>query len=93
MKVSTLKHLIAGGAIVGIIAVAVLVPTKNDVKAARVLESQGYTAVEITGLGFFGCDRWHAHKAAFSATTSSGARVSGVVCRDLFSRSVVRVFE
>ena len=60
-------------------------------KATRLLESQGYTDVEITGYKFWGCsedDRFH---TGFRAKGVTGREVSGVVCSGLiFKGATVR---
>ena len=53
-------------------------------KATNLLQSQGYSQVEITGYSFFGCGESDAWRTGFKATSPNGQRVEGVVCEGVF---------
>lgn len=48
--------------------------------AKRVLESNGYTQINLTGHRWFMCGDSDTYSTGFKAITTSGAHVSGAVC-------------
>lgn len=74
-------------------AIALISIGCTDAKnAERVLTSQGYTDVKITGYDLFGCsdDDWR--HTGFTAKGTNGQWVNGVVCQGLFLKgATVRI--
>lgn len=65
--------------------------TDSD-NAYKVLHSQGYTNIEITGYCFFGCGKDDTKSTGFVATAPNGDIVEGVVCQGLFTKgATVRI--
>lgn len=63
----------------------------KDVEGAkRVLEDQGYTHVNITGLRSFKCGGKDLWRTGFKATNDAGRTVHGTVCTTLFKSSNIR---
>lgn len=58
----------------------VLVGCTDAKKATDVLESQGYTNIQIGGYSYFGCSESDSVHTEFTATGVNGKPVSGVVC-------------
>jgi hypothetical protein len=52
----------------------------NEVKAKRILESQGLSSVAVGGYSIWGCGNEDTFKSSFTAKDSKGQDVSGVVC-------------
>lgn len=63
--------------------------TQED-DALRILRSQGFHNIQITGFRFFGCDEKDTFHTGFVATSQSGQRLSGVVCSGFLKGSTVR---
>lgn len=60
--------------------------------AERILTSQGYTDVQITGYDFFGCSEDDFQHTGFKAKSVNGSDISGTVCSGiLFKNSTVRI--
>lgn len=59
-------------------------------KATNLLQSQGYTKIEMTGYSFFGCGKNDYWRTGFVATAPNGSRVEGVVCEGIFKGQTVR---
>lgn len=55
--------------------------------AKRVLEIAGYTDIQITGYSWFSCSGDDSMQTGFMATGLNGAKVKGVVCGGLFTKS------
>lgn len=65
--------------------------TQTD-DAVRVLESAGYTDVQLDGYDFFNCSKDDFYKTKFRAKGPNGKPVSGVVCAGLlFKGATVRL--
>ena len=73
-------------------ATALAILSCTDTEGARkVLESQGFRNIEITGYNFFGCGKDDAVHTGFSATGLDGNPIEGTVCSGLiFKGSTVR---
>lgn len=63
--------------------------TKKD-ETQKILSSQGFTDVEITGFRFLGCDEKDFFHTGFVATSPNGQRIKGVVCAGWFKGSTIR---
>lgn len=59
-------------------------------EAQRVAEIHGLTEVETGGWSMFGCGQEDQFATKFSATTTAGKRVTGVVCSGWFKGSTIR---
>lgn len=60
--------------------------------AKRVLESSGYSSVQITGYRFFGCSKDDVQHTGFEAKGPTGKNVTGVVCSGLiFKGNTIRL--
>jgi len=70
-------------------AIAVSGCTRPDATVSM-LESQGYTEVDITGYNFFGCSKDDSFHTGWTATSVTGARVEGVACAGLFKGTTIR---
>ena len=57
--------------------------------AYRVLETNGYSAISITGRRFFGCEG-ELFRTGFSAKSPNGQSVTGVVCKGIFKGHTIR---
>lgn len=57
--------------------------TQQD-KAQRLLTSQGYTNIEMTGYRFFSCGRDDTYHDGFKATSPVGQPTEGTVCTGMF---------
>lgn len=63
----------------------------NPETATRVLTSQGFTNVQITGYSFFACSKDDFYHTGFTARSMTGTQVAGTVCEGLwFKNSTVR---
>lgn len=63
---------------------------KDPEGAKRVLEDQGYTHVNITGLRSFSCGNRELWRTGFKAMNQAGRVVRGTVCTTLFKSSNIR---
>jgi hypothetical protein len=52
----------------------------SEERVIRIVEGQGYSQVETTGLAFFGCGEEDVLKSGFTAVDARGRQVKGVVC-------------
>lgn len=59
--------------------------------ARRVLQSSGFSDIEIGGYGWFSCGNDDHFATTFRATGPSGAPVTGAVCRGVFKNSTIRI--
>lgn len=57
----------------------------------RVLESHGYTDIEITGYRMWSCSEDDDWKTGFRATSPAGHPVSGTVCSGLLKGATIRL--
>ena len=62
----------------------------NPEKGKKVLESQGYTDVEITGYSWTGCSKDDSFASNFTAKGANGQSVEGSLCSDWFKGITVR---
>ncbi|CUK21996.1 hypothetical protein [Achromobacter xylosoxidans] len=67
-----------------IVAVALLAGCTNADDATRALKAAGYTEIKITGYRWFGCSKDDSVHTGFEAVGRDGAKVSGVVCGEIF---------
>ena len=58
--------------------------------AYDVLETNGYSAISITGRRFFGCGESDVFRTGFSAKSPNGQWVTGVVCKGIFKGHTIR---
>lgn len=56
----------------------------------KILSSQGFIDVEITGYRFLGCDEKDFFRTGFVATSPNGQRIKGIVCAGWFKGSTIR---
>lgn len=79
--------------IITLLVAAALIAGCTDAKnARRVLESSGYSGIEVTGFELFGCGQDDFFRTGFSATGQDGRKVHGVVCQGLlFKGATVRI--
>jgi len=66
------------------VAIAILISCTDAGNALKVLQSQGYRNITITGYGWFGCSDDDFYQTAFTATGQNGQPVDGVVCQGIF---------
>lgn len=59
-------------------------------EATRVLRYNGYTNIKITGLKPFSCSEEDDFATGFTAKSSSGQTVSGVVCSGFLKKATIR---
>lgn len=57
-----------------------------------ILEEQGYTDVEITGVNLFSCSDDDMFRYNFTALNSNGKHIKGVVCSAPFKGYTIRYF-
>jgi hypothetical protein len=67
-----------------ILFVLLLAACTDPSVARRVLESNGYTQIEITGYNMFDCSKDDFYHTGFRAKAPGGKVVSGTVCSGLF---------
>lgn len=73
----------------GLVALAGCTDSKN---AERVLESAGYSDIQITGYSFFACSKDDTQSTGFKAKGPSGKPVSGAVCSGIvIKNSTIRI--
>lgn len=80
---------------IGVCVVILLVCTQflwgiDPIGTTTLLNSQGYTKVEITGYQWFACGEGDLFSTGFNAINSNNHSVSGTVCRGLFKSSTIR---
>ena len=56
----------------------------------RVLQTQGFTKIQITGYDFFTCSDDDFYHTGFTATSPNGQYVEGVVCQGIFKGATIR---
>ena len=76
-----------------ILAALAMVSCTNGNGAKRLLESQGYEHVTITGYRWFGCGEGDWYHTGFEAVGPKGDIVSGVVCEGLFFKGATPRFD
>ena len=82
MKVKTL--IIAG-------TILLFVSACTDPKGTEnILLSSGYSNIKINGYSIWGCAEEDMFKTKFTATSSNGNVVNGVVCKGLLKGSTIR---
>lgn len=62
----------------------------DNAKAEKVLRSQGYRDIHLTGYRYWGCSKDDSFHTGFRAVSASGAEATGVVCSDWFKGATVR---
>lgn len=55
-------------------------------EARRILEEEGYSNIEIHGWSLFACGKDDSTSDLFTATSSAGVEVHGVVCGSWFTK-------
>jgi len=73
-----------------LLALLVIVGCIDGEGATRVLESNGYTSVEIKGRGFWGCGQGDIYITKFKAQSPNNKAVEGTVCKGLIKSSTIR---
>lgn len=74
-----------------VLAVFVLSACTDGDEAMRVLDTQGYTGIKITGYNLFACSQDDFYHTGFIATSPNGKRVEGTICSGLlFKGATVR---
>ena len=63
----------------------------NPNEVLRVLESAGFTNVELKGYSYFGCGEDDVYKTKFIAKGPTGQYVEGTVCSGWFKGSTIRL--
>jgi hypothetical protein len=58
--------------------------------ATRLLTAQGFAQIEPTGYRWLACSKDDVYATGFRATSPSGVRVSGAVCRGVFKGATIR---
>ena len=77
--------------IVLILAALLLAACTSPESATRVLTSNGYTDVRMTGYNFFACSQDDVFHTGFEAKSPNGTPVKGTVCAGLiFKNSTIR---
>lgn len=64
----------------------------SEAKAKRVLASNGFTDIKLTGHSFFGCSKDQPFSETFEAKDVRGYPASGVLCETWFGSVSVRVY-
>ena len=88
-----MKQIAAVIGVIVLLVVCVFVDAKlftDAPGATRVLQSQGYTDIKITGHAWFQCDEKDKFETAFTAKSPAGVQVSGAVCPGWFKGNTVR---
>lgn len=62
-----------------------------DAGSRQALVDQGYTNIQMTGMGFFGCPKEDAFNRTYIATTPAGHTVKGRVCSDFFGNYQIKL--
>ncbi|QTH80480.1 hypothetical protein PA10_00282 [Pseudomonas phage pPa_SNUABM_DT01] len=75
-------------AIVGIIATSVGWADPDGAK--QLLESEGFTGVQIKGRTFFGCGKTDIWRTEFSAKNPREIPVHGVICKSVTGEAYIR---
>jgi len=75
-----------------LLCTALMVGCTQSDDAIRVLESAGYTEVQLHGYAFFDCAEDDFYKTEFTAKGPNGKPVSGVVCAGMLLKgSTIRL--
>jgi len=69
-----------------IISLSITSCMTDDYNAKRVLETQGYTNIELTGYDYFGCSDDDFYSTGFKAKSINGNNVEGVFCSSVLSK-------
>lgn len=78
--------------VIVLLLAVMLVGCTDSSTAKRVLQSQGFTDVRITGYKAFACSGDDTTSTGFTATSPNGTRVRGAVCGGLlFKNSTIRL--
>lgn len=73
-----------------IAALVTLAACTDEPKALRVLQSNGYTDIKLTGYDPFGCDKHDNFATGFQARSPNGQFVTGVVCSGWMKGATIR---
>jgi hypothetical protein len=72
--------------IIAIMLLAISACTDSG-NAKRILKSQGYENIKITGYRFFSCSQDDTYHTGFEAQTQSGDAITGTVCSGIFFKN------
>lgn len=73
--------------IMTVLAVAALSGCTDADNAERILESNGYSNIQITGYNWFGCSEDDFQHTGFNAVGPTGKPVTGTVCSGIFFKN------
>ncbi len=74
-----------------VLVLAILMMGCTDTpKSTKLLKSQGYTKIYITGYPAVGCGEYDFWKTGFTAISPSGKRVTGIVCEGVTKGQTIR---
>jgi hypothetical protein len=62
----------------------------DKIGTKKLLEQQGYTAIEIKGYNWFACSEGDIFSTGFKATNANNNIVEGTACRGLFKNTTIR---
>lgn len=62
-------------------------------RSKALLESQGFTDVEITGYNFWACSEDDQYSTGFKAKSPTGKPIAGAVCAGLFFKGATIRFD
>lgn len=74
-----------------VLVMAALTGCANQNEVKRVLESAGFSHIELKGYSYFGCGEDDVFRTAFVAKGPTGQHVEGVVCGGWFKGSTIRL--
>ncbi len=77
--------------ILTILLAVILYSCTDDKSARKVLSSQGYTDIVLTGYECFECSEDDFYSTGFIAKSITGEQVEGVVCGGLFKSQTIRL--
>lgn len=74
-----------------LLATSILLASCTDAdETNKILSSQGYTEIKVTGWAWLGCSEDDTYRTKFTAKSINGSEVSGVVCSGVFKGGTVR---
>lgn len=76
-----------------VLAVFLLTGCTSPESATKTLQNQGMTDIQITGYRWLACSEDDTYKTGFTATSISGAEVSGAVCAGWFGKGATVRFD
>lgn len=83
---------IVGLVIVGLVIGATVGAEQADEKAIQLLESNGYSNIELLGYDPFAGGEYERHRVRFRAVNSNGHEIEGAVTGDDFKGWTIRLF-